>query len=534
MSYPRQIRTLIIEDEETPIANYRALYEELKSQFDVAPPILARSFDDAVVHLSNGGMFHLVILDLGLPRKTHEPAEEKIEPGIDLVARCATREQYPVPCILVISGRLGRANLATLRESLGRDFWHGEMVNKGLDETEAIEKALGKVLQYSSIGIHIHDGGDKLYPTVSPREDDLLRRAILAEPYCIGVDLEWWGAYHAPSMALSAVTGKTKVLWGRFLLSDNHEASRPAFFKFEPRETADFSHGDVALMVQKLSHIKRCSAMKGHTRSLIVTQQVGESSARPLSLAEMLARPTSEVSTCLSTIVSEITVQLKSLGSITEDRLPPAKILWSWHDDVNLASAYAKYGDSHASTPLNLLKRLRAETNLVWIKRQSSNHGDLNATNIALEVSGSGLHAFIIDAAGMRADAAGKDLAMLEVTTLLHQGAVSTVDLIQQCSGLYAVQCDVPEQLANADQTTDIARNTFSFIREIRKQAVSLNVFPVYALLVFDCAMMQLGGLGIQGRGNKISNPQAAVLLAKLSAEWLIAAEPEFLTEAVV
>ena len=191
MSYPRHIRTLIIEDEQAPINNYEALFKELSTKFDLAPPTFARSHDDAVAHLSHNLIFHLVIVDLGLPQTARETTQTGVEPGFDIVARCANREEFPIPSVLVISGRLGQANLGSLRESLQRDFWHGEMVNKGIDEADAIETALQKVSDYCGVGIHVRDGGNNLFPTLSPREDDLLRRCVLAEPFCVGVDFEW-------------------------------------------------------------------------------------------------------------------------------------------------------------------------------------------------------------------------------------------------------------------------------------------------------------------------------------------------------
>jgi hypothetical protein len=53
------------------------------------------------------------------------------------------------------------------------------------------------------------------------------------------------------------------------------------------------------------------------------------------------------------------------------------------------------------------------------------------------------------------------------------------------------------------------------------------NPIPPYALMVFDCAMLQLGGLAVQSRGNKIANPHDAVRLAELVANWLVSVAPE-------
>ena len=521
MSYPRQIRTLVIEDEQTPIENYRALFEQLKQKFDIAPPVVARSYDDGVSNLSGSSIFHLVIVDLGLPRTTHGAADSTVEPGIDLVARCAARDDYPIPAVLVISGRLGQTNLPSLRESLSRDFWHGEMVNKGFEADDAIEKAIEKVISYSGVGIHIRDGGDVLFPTLTPREDDLLRRCISEEPYCIGADLAWWGTYHGASGAVANRSGITKVLWGRFLLSETYESSRPAFFKFEATESAKYSQNDIALMVQKLSHVKRCAAKKGTHRSLIITQQVGDSSARPISLAELLARSSQEVISKLSAIAEKIAAQVASLGSVTEDQFPISRLLWNWHDLEKIRAAYVRHAPQASTEPLILLEKLRSLQTLVWVKRRSCTHGDLNATNVAIEVAGDAYHAYIIDGAGMRADTAGRDFAMLEVTTLLHRSTDANANVAKLCYALYTIDSsDVPSP-QDLPEWSDVERNTFELTREIRKQALQFTDLVNYAILVFDCAMMQLGGLVVQSRGNKIASPKDAVTVAEFTARWL-------------
>ena len=286
MSYSWQIQTLIVEDEQAPTENYREIFKGLAG---VAPPVFAPSFDEAAKQLASSSIFHLVIIDLGLPQATHEAAQQGVEPGIEVLHRAAGREDYPIPAVLVISGRLGQTRYQ-LQETLMQDFWFGRAVNKGIDEFDAIEAALLKVHEYCGVGIHMRDGSGKLCPTLSPREEDLLRRCALGQQHCIGLNLEWWGAYHGNSLpARVADVSATKVLMGRFLLRDGRESSRPTFFKFEASETAAFSHQDTAVMVQKLSHVKLCTAMRASSRSLLVTQQVGESSARPISLAEFLA-----------------------------------------------------------------------------------------------------------------------------------------------------------------------------------------------------------------------------------------------------
>jgi hypothetical protein len=112
-----------------------------------------------------------------------------------------------------------------------------------------------------------------------------------------------------------------------------------------------------------------------------------------------------------------------------------------------------------------------------------------------------------------------RDLAMLEVTALLHQPADGEPTLVQHCRTLYRDQVDVPDDL-DFTQGSNRARNTFKLLAEIRKQALKRADPCIYALMVFDCAMLQLGGLAWPS-GNKITHPPDAALLGTLTASWL-------------
>jgi hypothetical protein len=68
---------------------------------------------------------------------------------------------------------------------------------------------------------------------------------------------------------------------------------------------------------------------------------------------------------------------------------------------------------------------------------------------------------------------------------------------------------------------TDQARNTLKLIAEIRAQALKRADLPVYTLMVFDHAMIQLGGLYFGVSCNKIASPTDAVRLSALAARWL-------------
>jgi CheY-like chemotaxis protein len=525
MSYPCHIQTLIVEDEQDPVENYRHFFQEL-AKLDVAPPVIAWSHDDAVRHLSSNSIFHLVIIDLGLPYATHDTAKAGVDPGIDLVQRAAARECYPVPALLVISGRLGQAQLPSLGDLLATEFWHGTMVNKGPDQDEAIERAIEEVRRYCHVGIHLRDAGGKLCPTISPREEDLLRRCVLGQTQCVGLDLEWWGTYPNTSVSAASAGGQvTKVLMGRFLLRDGKESSRPSFFKFEPNQSAVLSHEAAELMVQKLSHVKICSRIRSLNRSLLVTQQVGGSSSRPISLAEMLTDDSEATREAIPQAVSDIVGQLASLGSATEDRLAVSALLWKWHDVEKIKAALNRHGGGTESMPVRLLEKLHANKDRRWVRCQTCTHGDLNATNIALEAVDGSYRAYIFDAAGMRADTAVRDLATLETTLLLHQRSSLGESLVTLCQAIYDPGVTIPN-FPPSEESPAIVRNTFNFIREIRRHALQANDVSVYALIVFDCAMIQLGGLAIQSRQNKITNAANAVKLAELTANWLVSVAP--------
>lgn len=528
MSYPWQVQTLIVEDEQEPTENYRGIFKELKG---VAPPVFAPSFDEAVKHLESSSIFHLVIIDLGLPQATHEVAQQGVDPGIELVLRAAHREKYPIPVLLVISGRLAQARLSELQETLMQEFWYGRMVNKGIDEPDAIEAALQKAHEYCGVGVHIRDGGGKLCPTLSPREEDLLRRCVLSQEQCIGLDLEWWGTYHgSSSSAPAADVSATKVLMGRFLLRDGHEASRPTFFKLEASETAAFSHQDAAVMVQKLSHVKLCAAMRTSHRSLLVTQQVGDSSDRPISLTEFLVLSSAEISGAIPQIVADIAAQLARLGTVSEDRFNVSELLWQWHDPDKLRETWARYRKSEEDFEIQLLEALKVSSELLWVQRRTCTHGDLNATNIALDRVGNVWRAYIFDAAGVKSDVAVRDLAMLEVTSLLHRNVALDDHLVGDCKALYLPETMIPDAYPT-DSAPSVHRNTYELICEIRRQGLKIGDIKTYALMVFDCAMLQVGGLGLRSRGNKIHNQRAALLLAELATKWLSSLAPNLVAE---
>ena len=132
MSFPRKLQILIIEDDHDAIQGYKLLLDAHESTFPHSPPVVARSLAEAKSRIAEPHPYHLVILDLNLPLETREVSPEGIEPGQQLVDLLACRGAYPVPVLLVVTGRLGQVDAGPFGDRLRQDFWHGEFVNKGI------------------------------------------------------------------------------------------------------------------------------------------------------------------------------------------------------------------------------------------------------------------------------------------------------------------------------------------------------------------------------------------------------------------
>jgi CheY-like chemotaxis protein len=514
MSYPRQIQTLIIEDDPEPVENYRSFFAQLAEKVEMADPIFARSHQEGLNYITAERIFHLIIIDLGLPQVTRGHAQPGVDPGIDLVQRALQRDHFPVPCLLVVTGRSNQVREMSGLADILREFWFGALANKPFFEEE-VKKAIGMAQKYTDIGIHVRDSKEKLRPTLSPREDDLLRRCALNQVDCIGLDVEWWG--HSTSFSGRFI--EKKILAGRFVLGNARGTSRPSFFKFENSNYSGISHHDAALMVHKLSHVKVCFAKTAGTRSLLVTQQVGNLSGYPISLKDLLDRELIDSDTMLSEIAREISDQLDSLCPSIEEEVVVKDILWKHHDLNAIASALSRYSAKLSdSASLELLRLLLNDNNRLWVKIRNCIHGDLNATNIAIEQESDGSYrAYIFDAEGVHRDVNTKDLATLEVTTLLYADADQTV--VSQFPSIYR---DNSLDIELADANGTFIRNALTMIRALRAEVAKLSEPRVYALTVYDCVMCQLGGLAVQSSQNRITQPTAAADLAERVAKWYL------------
>jgi CheY-like chemotaxis protein len=533
MSYPISLQALIIEDQEGPKEAYAGIFEALAGEFEhlsfaPAHPCFAFSHQQALEHLESSRIFQVVILDLHLPDKPRMPQAEGIELGLDLLSRCAERERFPIPCLLVISGHVGSTEQARMQDRLHDGFHYGRLLAKGGDysllETE-IRKACEEAIRYCSVGIHLRDGGYEQYPTITPREEDLLRRSVLLQHGIVGLDLNWWSAKRFPTALRNttdaAVNTWTKVLMGRYLLKRGEGASRPKFFKLLPGSDAHFVIESARQVEHKLSHIKLAGTVTSRSTALIVTEKVGAQDGRPESLEAFLRRGTKEES---SDVARQIAEQVRQLGDLLPTSRLPKTILWPAHDANALKEQWNRLSkDIHEglrsdADPIQLYEDLRSSQDRQRLNEQSLVHGDLHISNVALDNDHGKPIAYIFDPGVISRNVAGRDLAVLEVSIFLHQD-LTIQTLSEICSALYP-GTDAQGSVIAGQVTDSLPRNTVEIVRELRKHAEASNDLTIYALMVFDAVLIQAGSLAFGTTGNRIQDERSAIYLLAVVSRW--------------
>jgi hypothetical protein len=392
------------------------------------------------------------------------------------------------------------------------------LANKGVHLLKELETLLARAVAYVDVGVHLRSSTVRWVRPLLPREDDLLRRCALGQPDCIGLDLEWWSCEEGLSSRLDPrAGGPTRVLMGRFLLDHGHGLSRPTFFKFEPAGNAVYAERDTSLLDQKLRHVKRCWSAQGRTRALLVTQSVTE--GRPVSLDAFLDGDSTAVRRAMPGLVANIVEQLELLGSAVADRATVKSLLWRHNDRRVLQQMLDRQPDQGASV-LALFDELQADETDLWVRFRPCAHGDLNATNVAIEPDPVNPRAYIFDAAGISRAVNVRDLAYLEVTSLLFTSDVATSPT-EACATFYEGALE-PMPADDSGGPNGRPRNLRTLLQEIRRQvAVMVDDPQVYAIVVFDVALMQLGGLGVQPTRNKVTAAGEAIRLAHLTANWV-------------
>jgi hypothetical protein len=126
---------------------------------------------------------------------------------------------------------------------------------------------------------------------------------------------------------------------------------------------------------------------------------------------------------------------------------------------------------------------------------------------VALDRSVDQAQAYIFDPGVVSRDVADRDLAVLEVSVLLHQ-RLDPNTLTQVCSAVYET-ATLNDSAATV--TSPVGKSVVEFVLALRKAAESVNDLDISALMVFDFALIQLGGLAIESSGNMIWDQRSAV-----------------------
>ncbi|MFZ1083425.1 MAG: hypothetical protein WAN35_00520 [Terracidiphilus sp.] len=530
MSYPLAIQALVIEDEEGTKEAYKGIFETIAEEVTGLPfspvlPSFAFSFEEAVACLESSKIFHVVVLDLRLPEKPRMPIAE-VELGIKLLNRCIERDRYPIPSLLVISGHIASTEQVRLQDTVRQGFYYGRTMVKGdrgflLGE---IHRACDEALRYCSVGVHVRDAGQKQFPPISPREEDLLRRSVLQQTGVIGLDLEWWEAKRlvAISKNRSDLTNPwTKVLMGRYLLDGGRGSSRPKFFKLMDGFDAKSVIDSARYVEQKLTHIKLACHIAAKNCALIVTEKVGAQDARPSSLEAIF---TGSEPGQARKVALQIADQVQQLGDLLPESKPLKALLWPGHDIGLVTDQWNRFASqvreqlNYDADPVALFSELLVSDKKQRVTERSLVHGDLHMSNVALDIEPNGTHAYIFDAGVVKRNVAGRDIAVIEASILLHQ-RIDHEDFVRICSILYGPATSGTEDVA-ALPAVGIVKEIVEFIQALRKAANPWNDLEIYALMVFDFVLIQVGGLAFGSYGNRIVDQQSAAYLLAVVGEW--------------
>jgi len=531
MSYPLTIHALVIEDEEGPKEAYKGIFESISAEITGLPftpvlPSFAFSYEEAVACLESSKIFHVVVLDLRLPEKPRMPTAEGVELGIKLLNLCIERDRYPIPSLLVISGHIGSTEQARLQDAVRQGFHYGRTLVKsdyGLLEAE-IRQACNEALRYCSVGVHVRDAGQEQFPTISPREEDLLRRSALQQSGVIGLDLTWWSAKRLVAISKKhsdSTNPWTKVLMGRYLLDGGRGASRPKFFKLMDGFDAKSVIDSARYVEQKLTHIKLACHITTKSYALIVTEKVGAQDASPSSLEAIF---TGSKLDRARNVALQIADQVQQLGDLLPESKPLKKLLWPCHDIALVTEQWNRFAPQvrkqlgYDSDPVSLFSELLASDKMQRITERSLVHGDLHMSNIALDLEPNGARAYIFDAGFVKRNIAGRDLAVLEASVLLHQRIEHEV-FVRICSILYGPATSGTADVA-AEPVTGIAKEIVEFIQALREAANPWNDLEIYALMVFDFVLIQVEGLAFGSYGNRVVDQPSAAYLLAVVGEW--------------
>lgn len=529
MSYPRTIRTLIVEDEPDMVHTYRRYFDKFRDEgLFVEGPRIVWGYEDAVKLLEGDEIYHLVILDLKLPATAGGDAEDGGSRGLALIQKAAERDAYPIPGLLIVTGELRRVERVNqVTDQLKDDFFYGQIVQKHPNLHEDLRKAFDRIWEYVGFGLFVSDDANETHPSLTMREEDLLRRCGLQEKMHQGIDLHWWSASRKDWGAGVNVPEWSKILHGRFLLDGQAGFSRSRFFKFESTANCVHSHDSTKRLGSKLQHVRVVGYQPSKKRGLLVTDKAGASNTAPLPLSAYLASTAEGIPSYMEHIASNIMDQLCMLSGKRKEIVGLSSLFGKNHEQLfpHLEDCWKRYTTANVmpdyASPPHILRRCLDDNRSICVNTCDCRHGDLHMGNISLDFAMNQVNAYIIDAGVMTYGIAGYDLAALEVSLLLHQKYPGDFSLVEAAKELYNPSLDDSDEVSNREILSPTHRNTLGLIEAIRKEALNQNEERIYVCLLFDYALMQLEGLAFGTSQNSIFRAQDASDLCRRLSDWV-------------
>jgi CheY-like chemotaxis protein len=515
MSYPAEIRTLIIEDERETIEQYRRIFEHLRESFPLlAEPSVAESYSDAETALQAPDIYHLVILDLALPEAIGSPRPATAR-GLGLVPTIANREEYPIPVLMIVTADPRRiTDMPALDQQLRTMFWRHWVISKSDRLTDDLRWGIQAAQEYAGVGIHVvgDEAAQRPWPLLSPREEDLLRRTILHKSG-VGADLRWWSVGRG-----TAGAAWVKVLHGRVILPGPKGHSRERFLKLVSAEDGENARQSAELLGSKLPHGQLLHYLAAGSRALLVTDKAGPDHKAPQRLGELLASGDALDTDAIDRIAHDVVDQLQRLSDASSSTMIVGSVLWPSHDESRLRDGWARAGGQTADDPSSLLIELRQRPELLIVKKRLC-HGDLHAGNVAIGEDSDQLRAYVIDAGVMAPSVWPRDVAVLEVSTLLHIDFGEAPNPVLSLSTLFD-GTDPHGKNIDWQRIDPNAGNAARLIVSLRKSVRAECDEKCYVVLLLDFLLIQIGGVAFGTTYNKLVSAADAVLLLRLLKQW--------------
>lgn len=504
------------------IEQYRRIFDEyLREKFpQLASPFIVESVADAEIELRRPHIYHLVILDLRLPETIGADLDNVGIRGLALIPAIAGREDYPVPILMIVTAEAKRiTNRPELDEQLRAAFWRNWVIDKNDALAQQLVPGVKAACEYTGIGIHIvgDESADELWPMLSPREEDILRRAVLDFPAgAAGADLRWWSVER--DALCRGIPAWTKVLRGKLILKGDKGLSRERFLKFVSIEEGEAARQSAELLGSKLPHGQVVRYLPLGSRALLITEKAGPNESSPQPLRTVLKRSDPLDQPAIDRLAEDIVGQLCLLSDSTASSTTVRRLLWPYHDEDRLAEAWRRIGGDADPHPTSLLQELRNRTDSFAIRKRIC-HGDLHPGNVSVSEDDGKLRAYIIDPGAMLPAVWAYDVAVLEVSILLHVDFGEGANLIEAAASLFNGDDPYGDAL-DREKIDPHFKNAIGLILTLRRRVRAECDEKAYVLLLLDYLLVQIGGVVFGTTYNKIISLRDLVTLFQHLVRW--------------